>query len=241
MARIGWLGDSLTKATDYGGVTAANRFAYLISREAGYAPADIIVAGVSGNNSADGLSRLQSDIIAQNVNVCVVMFGNNDWGGLGKILTPSAYKNNMAAIFTRLREAGIKPVSISPMMGRGDSNSFASMEQYLVALEEVVATMGIPYIDLYRDYCYTVTKGTYLPLYVDAVHQSVAGNRYIATYAARPKFAGFFDPLPAEPVPPVVNLQKNLTLAIAKFIVDGQQSGDFTALVAARNALIAAG
>lgn len=225
MGKIVFLGDSITLATAYGGVTNATRFSTLIGLAAGYAEADIINAGVGGNNSADMLARLQADVIAHNPDVCVMMVGNNDFGGAGKVLTPAQYKANVVSIVGALRAAGIKPVVFSPMMTRGTASVFVSWKTYLVALESACSELSVPYVDLFREYCYATLRSEYLTLYVDTLHQTVAGNAFIAEYALRPKHAGFFiagpvsvpDPEPAPSHDP--NNASALLLALADYVL----------------------
>lgn len=218
MSKIVFVGDSLTKAADYGGVTAAQSFARLIGLAAGYAVEDIHNAGRSGENAADGLLRLDTDVIALNPAVCVVMFGNNDGYGTTKAQAVAKYKSDMIQYVVRLRAAGIKVVFHSIMMGRGDTTIFQGINPYLIALEEVVGQYSVPYVDLFREYCFTVARSEYLPLYVDNVHQTVAGHQYIANYAMRAKHAGFYT-VQAEPVPEEPDPGNGLLLALADYVL----------------------
>lgn len=235
MGKIVFLGDSITLGTAYGGVTNATRFSTLIGVAAGYAAQDIINAGVGGNNSADILARLQADVIAHAPDVCVVMVGNNDFGGTGKILSSSQYKANLVKIVVQLRAAGIKPVLFSPMMVRGVTSVFVAWKPYLAAIEMVVGELSVPYVDLYREYCYAAMRAEYLPLYADTLHQAVAGHAYIAAYASLPKHAGFFvNPIVGpnlEPEPEEPN-HLALTLALADLALG---SGNLQLVQSGRN------
>lgn len=73
---------------------------------------EMINAGIGGNTSGDGLNRIQSDIIDINPDIAVVCFGLNDVGQR----RIDDYKNNMTAIFARLKNAGIKTVFMTPNM-----------------------------------------------------------------------------------------------------------------------------
>lgn len=220
MGKIVFIGDSITKGTDYGGVTAADCFARLIGVAAGYAVADIYNKGVSSENAADGLLRLETDVISLAPKVCAVMFGNNDAFGAGKIQSVAKYKSDMTSYVTRLRAANIKVIFHSPMMARGDAATFLTFNPYLMALEEVAGQLSVPYVDLFREYCFVSARSEYLPLYVDNVHQTKAGHQYIANYAMRPKHAGFYtaaDPIPTpEPQPEPDNA---LLLAVADYVL----------------------
>lgn len=216
MSKIVFIGDSITKGIDYGGVTPADCFARLIGVAAGYAVADIYNKGVSSENASDGLLRLDADVISLSPSVCVVMYGNNDAYGTGKVQTPAKYKADMIQYVTRLRAAGIKVVFHSPMMARGDTTIFQGFNPYLIALEEVVGEYSVPYVDLFREYCFTSARSEYLPLYVDNVHQSKAGHQYIANYAMRAKHAGFYSPNATIEPAPVGN---ELLIALAEYVL----------------------
>lgn len=218
MGKIVFIGDSITKGTDYGGVTSAECFAHLIGVAAGYTVGNIYNKGVSSENAADGLLRLTNDVINLAPSVCVVMFGNNDAYGAGKIQTPAKYKSDMISYVVRLRDAGIKVVFHSPMMGRGDTTVFQGFNPYLIALEEVVGQYSVPYVDLFREYCFASARSEYLPLYVDNVHQTKAGHQYIANYAIRLKHTGFY--LPNSVVEPQPEDLKPMVLAISDFLLD---------------------
>lgn len=192
MAKIVFIGDSVTLGIGYGGVTVSNRYSTLIGRAAGYADIDIINSGVGGNNSADVLDRLQADVILHSPSVCVVMVGNNDYSGTGKVLTPAQYASNVTSIVVQLRAAGIKPVLFSPMLSTGSTASFVSWNLFLKALEQVAGDLKVPYLDIFREISFANLRGELPSLYVDTVHPSVAGHSLIAEYAMRSKHSGFF-------------------------------------------------
>lgn len=199
MAKIVFIGDSITLGVGYGGVTTANRFSTLIGVSAGYAPEDIINVGVGGNNSLDVLTRLQSDVISQSPAVCVVMIGNNDFSGAGKTLSTTQYASNITSIVEQLRAASIKVVLFSPMLTTGSTASFVSWNAYLKAIEDVVGQLKVPYVDIFREFSYASLRGEFSGLHADAVHPSAAGHAFIAEYATRPKHSGFFM---ADPITP---------------------------------------
>src|SRR3546814_8985137 len=75
MSKIVFLGDSITRGAT---LAVADTFAYQVGVANGYAPADIINAGVSGDESADALARVGTDAIALAPDVCVVCLLVND-------------------------------------------------------------------------------------------------------------------------------------------------------------------
>lgn len=246
MGKIVFIGDSITLGVGYGGVTTANRFSTLIGKAAGYADADIINAGVGSNNSADVLARLQADVIAHSPAVCVVMVGTNDcYAAAPKYQTAAQYKANVTSIVQQLRTAGIKVVLMSTSCTTGTAAVLLQMNAYLKALEEVVGELDVPYVDIYREYVYISSRGEWATYgHADNVHPSANGHAFIAEYAARAKYAGFFvaDPVVApepepEPEPGAEHLA--LTLAIADYVLaTGKES--LTAAIATAKAEVTA-
>ena len=74
-------------------------------------PVSIINAGVAGDNAPMGLARLERDVIAHKPDICVVNFCLNDLSE-----TVEEYVAALREIFTRLREAGISPILLTPSM-----------------------------------------------------------------------------------------------------------------------------
>ena len=190
MSRIAWLGDSVTKGTSYGGVGVTDTFAYKVGVANGYAVIDIINAGVNSDTSAGMLARLNSDVIACSPSVCVLECGLNDWQTGVPV---SAFRANVAAIFTALKAANIKPVFLSKMQ-RGSTADFAAYQSYLQAAEDECAVQGVNCVDLYREECASylyLSNAAFYANYVDAVHLTVAGHQFVADLFARPKYAGW--------------------------------------------------
>lgn len=186
MQKIVFIGDSLTKGTDYGGVTTADTFAYKIGIANGYAPADILNKGVGGDTVAKVLARIQSDVIAQAPAVCVLMIGVNDWA-LGTSL--SSFETSLAAISAAVRGAGIKLVVMTSNFQRGSGAAISAQETY-VRKTEAMPNDGI--VDFFREMTTRGLTGDYMQYFADVVHLTKSGHTYAAETAARPKHAGFF-------------------------------------------------
>ena len=189
--KIAWLGDSVTKGTGYGGVTTAQTFASKVGMANGYAASDIINAGVNSDTSGGMLARLSADVIAFSPLVCVVQCGLNDWATGVSVAT---YRSNVAAIFSALKAAGIKPVGLSKMQ-RGSTADFSAYQAYLQALENECAAQGVNCVDLYREetdsYLY-LTSAVFYANYVDTAHLTVAGHQFVTNLCARSRYAGWF-------------------------------------------------
>lgn len=78
------------------------------------APIHIINAGISGSSAADGLSRLDRDVLRYSPDLAVVCFGLNDVnGGMEKL---EEYGHTLECIFRRLLERGIETIFMTPNM-----------------------------------------------------------------------------------------------------------------------------
>lgn len=191
---IVFIGDSITKGTDYGGVTSSDTFAYKIGVANGYAPAAIYNKGIGSDTSAGVLARLQSDAISKAPDVCVVMIGINDWANGVSVV---AYRQNIGAIFSQLIAAGIKPVGITSNLNRGSTATIAGYQPFLEAFEAEAKAQGVKVLDLYREvadaYLY-LSSTQFYALYVDSIHLTKTGHQFVADFAAREKFGGVFLP-----------------------------------------------
>lgn len=125
---IAFLGDSVTQGCfevykkDDGGVETFfdknNAYhallAQMLAETFPNVPVNMINAGVSGSNAPHGLERLERDVLSKNPDLAVVCFALNDsCGGLERI---SVYTEALTEIFTRLREAGIETIFMTPNM-----------------------------------------------------------------------------------------------------------------------------
>jgi acyl-CoA thioesterase-1 len=124
--RIVFLGDSLTAGL---GLAAEQSVPSLLQRrldEEGL-EYDVVNAGVSGDTSAGGLSRLDWSLEGD-VKILVIELGGND--GL-RGLPPAAMKRNLAEIITRARRRGIRVVltgmEAPPNLGVGYTSEFRSV------------------------------------------------------------------------------------------------------------------
>lgn len=190
--KIIFAGDSITKGTDYGGVTSTDTFAYKIGIANGYSASNIINSGVASNTSADVLARLTNDVISLNPAVVVLMIGMNDWKQGIPIAT---YQANIESIFTQLKSAGIKTVGITSSLQRGDTSTIQTFQGYLQAFESAAYKSMVNIIDLYREiadaYLYFTTAQFYA-IYADSLHLSVVGHQFVTDLCGRPSHAGVF-------------------------------------------------
>lgn len=125
-------------------------------------PVSILNAGVAGDRAPTALVRLERDVIAHKPHICVVNFCLNDLSE-----TVEEYVSALREIFTRLRDAGIAPILLTPSMlntyVHPDTipmyKEFAAvtaawhqsghMDAYVDAARTLAGELGIPVADAY--------------------------------------------------------------------------------------------
>ena len=219
MSKIVFIGDSITKGTGYGSVTTTDTFAHKVGIASGYAVEDILNKGVGSDKTSGVLARLADDVLANAPDVCVLMIGANDWIQGVPVAT---YISNMRDIIGQIRAAGIRPVVLSTVPYRGSNAQFDTLAAQVEALEDLVAELGVDYVDVHRDVMmWYWRKGSagWSALYADvSIHLSKAGHQWVADKLMRPCYASFFTPgttTVPDPVDPPATAPDHLALTLA--------------------------
>jgi hypothetical protein len=207
MGKIAWLGASTMKATDYGGVLPSQTFAYLASQSTGlydmtgghvdsngyYVTNGYINAGIDSDSAPGMLSRLPG-ILAQLPTTLVIQIGLEDY----VLNTPLAtLASTVVSIVSQANAAGCKVIAVNDVYERSSTPGWIQgYYAYLLQVEQTCAQAGCALVDIYREYLtYYILDGytAFDALYADGiVHQSVAGNAWIAGIFERPRYAGVF-------------------------------------------------
>jgi acyl-CoA thioesterase-1 len=167
--RIVILGDSLTAGL---GLPQEQSYPMLLQQRLNEEGAryQIVNAGVSGDTSAGGLSRLDW-ALEGDVRVLVVALGGND--GL-RGLPPEQLKENLAAIITRAQARGITVIlagmEAPPNYGR----------DYLVAFHKVYPALAKEYRVALVPFLLDGVAGHEALNQRDGIHPSAAGARIVA-------------------------------------------------------------
>lgn len=226
MSKFGVIGDSIAKGTDYGGVTSADTFTYIVGNRLGYAASDIVNAGISANTTVAMADRFQADIVARGVTVCGVMGMFND---IIQGISVTDYSNALRSIASQAAAARIKCVFLSPPIWRADEAGHTKNREYVYAMERVAAEVDCPFIDSYRNYAFDYLCGTsaffnrYAPN--DLMHQSKAGHQELAGVMLRGCFSKCWEPLPpavAPTVPSEPAAVTALSIAMADYLLNCQ-------------------
>lgn len=213
--KIVFLGDSVTASLN---VALTDRWHYKVGIANGYAPIDIINAGVPGNTTTQMLARIQSDVIAHNPDVCVMMMTVND---KTNNFTLATHEENLRNIISQLQSANIKVVITSPPLYRSGVDSWKPW----IELDQFIAgELNIPYVDVWREYCfanfYTSLNSLYNPSN-DLVHQNAVGNAKIAEIMTRNIYSGVFLPNTQSPPTECPSICNELTLSLADLQLNG--------------------
>jgi acyl-CoA thioesterase I len=166
--RIVFLGDSLTAGYGLAKEESVPSLIQARLRDGGY-PYEVINAGVSGDTSAGGLSRLDWSLEGD-VKVLVIELGAND--GL-RGLPVAALKRNLTEVITRAQARSIKVVltgmEAPPNFGAAYTNEFRQVYRDLAKAHDVTfmpfyldGVAGIPSLNI-----------------ADGMHPNVAGSRVI--------------------------------------------------------------
>lgn len=121
---------------------------------------DIINSGVGGGSSTDCLRRFDRDVIEQKPDVVVMLIGTNDAVNPRKLAPLSTYRENMKAMVSKAKAAGIKVVLVTPppcveevVYLRHDQNVYEGhgpakrLEEVAAAVRELAAAEGVPLAD----------------------------------------------------------------------------------------------
>ena len=76
--------------------------------------AELINAGISGNNTLDLLERLDRDVLDENPDLVIIMVGTNDVLNSAKMISYRDYAENLWQIIRKIKEAGVEVLLLSP-------------------------------------------------------------------------------------------------------------------------------
>lgn len=116
-------------------------------------PAMIAInAGKGGDDSGEGLERIEESLIAHKPDVTFVMFGGNDaqhWGDPEPAVTPEQFRINLEEIVTRLRAAGSRVVIMSYPLGPTRKGvDLEDFEAIRVQTRQVASEMNTGWLDV---------------------------------------------------------------------------------------------
>lgn len=152
-------GDSLTEGV---GAASGEDYPSLLGQQL---KLPIVNAGRRGDTAADGLARLEQDVLGRNPRLVIVLFGGNDFL---RQLPVSETKKNLEEIVRRIQERGAMVAVVGIRLG-------LFTDEYSPIYEEVARQHGALYIP-------EVLKGVLSDpkLKSDAIHPNGAGYKIMA-------------------------------------------------------------
>ena len=123
----------------------------------------IINAGVAGNNSSNGLARVETDVLKHNPDMTVVCFGLNDVHDGEKNLP--VYRDNLRTIFEKLHNAGSKTMFLTPnCMCMELTDDYADDKQLAHAQELCLLAQKSGLMDRYIETAKDVCREMHVPV-----------------------------------------------------------------------------
>lgn len=142
------------------------------------AQVSVVNAGISGHTSADGLARLERDVLSRRPRVVTVMFGLNDM-----LATPlTTYQANLTSIANACRSAGAEVILCTPNDIEDDrGRTTAKLKLYAEAVRATARELNIAVADVYREFQNVRERDSrqFSMLLSDAIHPNLDGHRLI--------------------------------------------------------------
>jgi len=187
------LGDSITKGMRFG-VTADQTFGALLQRDlrAAGRSVEVVNQGIGGERTDQALQRLQSDIMARQPCIVVVMYGTNDsyvdQGRSDSRISAQQFEDNLQVLVGTLQKQQIEVVLMTePRWGRTAQANGAGehpnvrLEQFMQRTRKVARTAGIPLVDHFQHWTEAERQGTDIGSWTtDQCHPNPAGHRQLA-------------------------------------------------------------
>ena len=179
--KIVCLGDSVTGVYYHTGGRRAYTAMVGVALGVAFPKAQVtaINAGISGNTTADGLRRLQKDVLAQKPDLVTVMFGLNDM-----VRVPiTEFKINLGQIITRCRDIGAEVLLCTPNSVIGTPpRPIVTLVDYCDAVHEVARKQGAPVCDVHAAYESLRSRDpvAWRLILSDEIHPNMDGHKLIA-------------------------------------------------------------
>lgn len=211
-ARIVCFGDSVTGVYYHTGSRRAytDMLGTALRRIAPVADLEMINAGVSGHTTANGLSRIEKDVLAHKPDLVTVMFGLNDM-----VRVPlEQYRANLKEIVARCRAAGAEVILATPnAVIDTPARPIAKLVSYCDVVRAVARELRVPLCDCYQRHAALREHAPFVWRLTmsDPIHPNMAGHKRLATELAQ-TLAGLrveLDDLPP-PTPALPHLRARL-------------------------------
>ncbi len=179
--RIVCFGDSVTGVYYHTGGRRAYTDMLGIALERLYPQADVTMvnAGISGHTTADGLKRIEDDVLNHDPHLVTVMFGLNDVARV----PIEQYEANLKAIIGRCRGVGAEVLLCTPnAVFESHGRPTVKLEQYCAVVRKVGAQEGVRVLDCYQAYDDVRSEDPleFALLMSDDIHPNMDGHKLFA-------------------------------------------------------------
>ena len=143
-----------------------------------------INAGISGHTTANGLARIDKDVLAHKPDIVTVMFGLNDMTGVSL----ADYRKNLVTIVEKCRTIGAEVVLATPNnVIDTPRRPTGRLVEYCDVVRSVSRELKVPVCDCYRgfDAMRHRDRDDWRLLMSDQIHPNMDGHRRIARHLAR--------------------------------------------------------
>jgi acyl-CoA thioesterase-1 len=140
-----------------------------------YPGVTIINAGVSGDTAADGLGRLEKDVLGHSPQMVIVAFGLND---MKNNHSPEQFRQNLGGVISGIRVSGAEIVLLTTTRLQRGATMVAKLtpEPFNGVIHQIARDQGLILIDVYEEF-HGYNSNIYL---MDVAHPNGEGYRVIA-------------------------------------------------------------
>ncbi|MGC9319597.1 MAG: SGNH/GDSL hydrolase family protein [Armatimonadota bacterium] len=208
--RVVCFGDSITGAYYHTGSMRAycDMLGFALRRLYPDAQLEMINAGISGNTTANGLARIERDVLSRHPHLVTVMFGINDMNS-----SPAeAYRENLQELVDRCEAGGAEVLLCTPTFTTGlGSRPMSLQEAYAEAVSQVARASGCVVADCHHAFrrLHEEAPETHELMMSDAVHPNMNGHKLIAEVIAE-AISGR-EVSVADVPPPALQMRQSLT------------------------------
>ncbi len=175
------LGDSVTGIYYHTGSRRAytDMLGMAIRRAIPQADLRMVNAGISGNTTANGLDRMERDVLNHRPDIVTIMFGLND---MTRVPLDN-YKRNLHHIIEKCRAAGSAVLLATPNnVIDTPTRPTAKLQEYCAAMRTVGSEANVPVCDAYQSFddLRRSNEINWRLLMSDEIHPNLDGHRVIA-------------------------------------------------------------
>lgn len=184
-ATVVCFGDSVTGVYYHTGSRRAYTDMVEIALQRAFPDGDVVAinAGISGHTTADGLARIEKDVLAHKPDLVTVMFGLND---MTRVAIDD-YRNNLVTIIEKCRGAGAEVILCTPNAVRNsEGRPITKLEQYVAVVREVAAAKNAPLVDCYKalEDVKADDAQAWALMMSDDIHPNMDGHKFMAAQIA---------------------------------------------------------